>query len=86
MAASPNKGILLQNYSGELQALPSQPDADLIPLPSLPHPCPVLLAAPLTSFQDGELRFEFVPESVFVPPDLCCGGPSILQASNKLLA
>ncbi|KAK9859824.1 hypothetical protein WJX84_001803 [Apatococcus fuscideae] len=52
MAASPNKGVLLQSQAGGLQALPSKPNAHLVPLPSLPQPCPVLLAAPLNSFQD----------------------------------
>ncbi|KAK9849951.1 hypothetical protein WJX84_009719 [Apatococcus fuscideae] len=47
MAASPNRGLLLQSHSGDVHWLSSQPDAGLIPLASLPRPCPVLLAAPV---------------------------------------
>ncbi len=54
MAASPNRGLLLQSHSGDVHWLSSQPDAGLIPLASLPQPCPVLLAAPVAFGSEGE--------------------------------
>ncbi len=67
MAASPNKGVLVQDRCAGLEAyLPSDGDdfTDPLQLPSLPEPCPVLLAAPVTSFTDGELRIRIQSDLV----------------------